>query len=470
VSGKLKIVVSDFHMGAGPADVKQNPLEDFVADEAFARFLEALRVESERKDKEVELIINGDFFEFLQVPAVDHFDPGRAYPPEAYYDSSQESSIQRLDLIAAGHPVVFDALSDFIQVEPPRRRMTLIKGNHDVNLYWPGVKGRLREILGATGRRASMLLFAERYVSRESIYVEHGHQYAEQLSRWENFDDPRRPDDPAQLIYPSGSQFAIDFFNSVERDRAWADSLKPLTALVWYSLHWDFDFAARMLLMLAKHGPSMGMGRGSRAARSLDALCKQLGDEDACRALAEQYQAVLDFRRDFHTRAGQLLVPAASPPGMFAWPLPPRDESALEIARAEIEEIYASMRRVAARLARTQGARVVVFAHTHRPHEETLEDGTAWLNSGSWGWLAGNDPNQPGDWEKLFNGSYHTPPSHKLTYVRIDYDEWDQPRAQLLNFANRGDEGVAGEWTELKSILKRLRRALNREKKSEEGD
>ncbi|MEJ2557232.1 MAG: hypothetical protein P8186_13570 [Anaerolineae bacterium] len=89
MSGKLKIVVSDFHLGAGPLDISENPLEDFIADEAFAHFLEALRAESNRDNKEVELIINGDFFEFLQVPVVDEFDPQRTYPPEAYYDSSQ---------------------------------------------------------------------------------------------------------------------------------------------------------------------------------------------------------------------------------------------------------------------------------------------------------------------------------------------------------------------------------------------
>jgi hypothetical protein len=83
VSGKLKVVVSDFHLGAGPPDINYNPLEDFVADEAFSQFLETLRAESDNDHKEVELIINGDFFEFLQVPAVDEFDPQRAYPPEA---------------------------------------------------------------------------------------------------------------------------------------------------------------------------------------------------------------------------------------------------------------------------------------------------------------------------------------------------------------------------------------------------
>jgi UDP-2,3-diacylglucosamine pyrophosphatase LpxH len=460
VSGKLKIVVSDFHLGAGPLDIGENPLEDFIADEAFAHFLEALRAESNRDNKEVELIINGDFFEFLQVPAVDEFDPQRTYPPEAYYDSSQAASIKRLDLIAAGHPIVFGALADFIQVESPRRRMTLIKGNHDVNLFWPGVKQRLREVLGATGQRASMLLFAERYVSREGIYIEHGHQYAERLSRWDNFDDPRDQNNHDQLFYPPGSRLVIDFFNSVERDRAWADSLKPLTALAWYSLQWDFPFAAQMLLMLAKHIPANVVSAENEANNSLGTLCRQLGDAAACQELSDRYHTCLDFRRDFHMRIGQLLVPAASPPGMFVWPMPPADESGMEIARTEIEEIQASMRRVAVRVAASEGAHVIVFGHTHRPCIESLEDGTTLVNCGSWQWLGGYDPTEVDVWRGLLVGATPTRPHHRLTYARIDYDEQDIPHAQLLNFAEERERNSRDEQVALGRMLSWLRQVL----------
>lgn len=461
MSGKLKIVVSDFHLGAGSGGIAENPLEDFIADEAFARFLESLRAESDGEHREVELIINGDFFEFLQVPAVDEFDPQRPYPSEAYYDSSQVASIKRLDLITAGHPIVFDALADFIHVEAPRRRMTIIKGNHDVNLFWPGVKQRLREVVGATGQRASMLLFAERYVSREGIYVEHGHQYAEQLSRWDNFDDPRDRNNPDQLFYPPGSQFVIDFFNSVERDRAWADSLKPLTALAWYSLQWDFSFAARMLLMLARHVPATGAVTGDKSSGSLETLCRELGDAAACQDLSNRYHAFLDFRRDFHTRIGQLLVPAASPPGMFVWPMPPADESAMEIARTEIEEIHASMRRVAARVADAEGARVIVFGHTHRPYIECFEDGTTLVNCGSWQWLGGYDPTDAEVWRKLFLRPTEIRPNQRLTYTRIDYDEQEMPRAQLLDFADQRELNIRDERVTLGRMLARLRQVLS---------
>ncbi len=342
-------------------------------------------------------------------------------------------------------------------MEAPRRRMTLIKGNHDVNLYWPGVKQRLREVLGATGRRASMLLFAERYVSREGIFVEHGHQYTEQLNRWENFDDPRDQNDPGQLEYPPGSQFVIDFFNAVERERIWADSLKPLTSLAWYGLEWDFSFAAEMLLKLAKCVPASGTNEKSEINVSLDTLFEELGNATACHDLSRRYHTSLDFRREFHTRAGQLLVPAVSPPGIFAWPVPPADESAIEIARAEIEEIQASMRRVATRVAAAEGAHVIVFGHTHRPCLETLEDGTTLVNCGTWGWLGGCDPTEADNWQEFFSHHDQITPRHHLTYARIDYDAQDKPRAQLLDFVEQQPGAVINDQGGLERMVSRLR-------------
>ena len=210
---KLKIVLSDLHLGAGHTNKGGNLLEDFRASRAFVDFLHAIWHESERDEREVELIINGDFFEFLQVPAVDDYDPTVSYPKEAYLDSSQEASIKRLNIIANGHSRIFNALSDFMHVEAAQRSVTIIKGNHDVNLYWPGVKSRLREILGASGTRASLLRFADEFVSREKIYVEHGHQHAEKMNGYYDSFDPRSPDDLNQLFYPAGSRFIIDFFN-----------------------------------------------------------------------------------------------------------------------------------------------------------------------------------------------------------------------------------------------------------------
>jgi hypothetical protein len=214
-----------------------------------------------------------------------------------------------------------------------------------------------------------------------------------------------------------------------------------------------------MLLALARHSPTMGVGAGSKANESLVALCQQLADATGLQELSDRYRDSLSFRRDFHTRAGQLLVPAASPPGVFAWPLPPADESAIEIARAEIDEIHTSMQRVAARLADDQGAQTVVFGHTHRPYRQTLEGGTTLINCGSWQWLGGYDAAIAKVWRELFTDPTHIVPRHRLTYARIDYDQENVPNARLLDFAEEKGE-TAEEQVKLGRVLGRLRQTL----------
>ena len=133
MAGKFKIVVSDLHLGAGH-EAEGNGLEDFGSDGDFAAFLRALATESRQSGTDVELLIAGDAFEMLQVPG--RFDPAADYRPEQYHSSSEEASARKMALIVSGHPRFFRALRRFIQVGPPQRRVTFIKGNHDLNLCW----------------------------------------------------------------------------------------------------------------------------------------------------------------------------------------------------------------------------------------------------------------------------------------------------------------------------------------------
>jgi len=126
MAGKAKIIVSDLHIGAGFAP--DNPLEDFGSDDEFAGFLGAIVAESDERAMDVELIANGDLVEFLQVPAVDTFDPRAAYPPEAYRSSSEEASAKKMALVIEGHPTLFAALRDFIHPVHPRRNITTALG------------------------------------------------------------------------------------------------------------------------------------------------------------------------------------------------------------------------------------------------------------------------------------------------------------------------------------------------------
>ena len=437
---KLKFVLSDLHLGA---EYRQgNYLEDVTIDEKLARFLHEIRQEGERDQREIELIINGDMFEFLQVPAVDRYDPNENYPIEAYLDSSEPASIKRLNLIVEGHPEVFNALSDFMHVEAPQRRITIIKGNHDVNLYWSGVKGRLREVLGASGTRSSLLLFAEEFVNREKIYVEHGHQRTEKMNSYRDFLDPRRSDDLSQLYFPAGSYFNIDLFTRMGRERWFFDKIKPVTTLIWYALQWDFDFAASMLTQFIRYTPALVVSDFTPDKVFTlpgDGWLQDLEKPESRHELAGRYRADPDFRQEFHRQIQQYLHDAtAISQGTVLSPPTEVNSDPMAIGRADQIQQRAALCRAAGEIVQEHGANVVIFGHTHCPAQETLETGQIYINTGCW--LADLSNVTPEIWMDLFAGSKdYTNFRPSLPYARVDYDENNIPAGKLLDFSEESD-------------------------------
>lgn len=399
MADKFKIVVSDLHLGAGFAEAG-NALEDFTKDVEFAQFLREVREESEAEGRECELIVAGDLMEFLQVPCHDEFDPARAYPPESYRCSSEEDSLKKVNLIIAGHPVFFAALRDFLHAADPPRRVTIIKGNHDVNLHWIAVQERIREAVGATGDQRALLTFEERFISREGIYIEHGNQYAEWVSRFENFEEPHDPSDPGQLVLVPGSRLVIDFLNRVERERYWVDGVKPITSLIWYALAFDFAFAFKALIGLVKAAipllfSSLTLREASRPWKTSE--------------LGNGFKGLRD-----------------------AQDLSIRKASAIALARHEAAKVHSSLYQAAEAKSRSEGARVVVFGHTHTALSEPLATGGLYLNTGTWVWVRDFSDADEATWRELFQHPERFTEHRRLTYARIDYDREGQPWGRLL--------------------------------------
>lgn len=436
--GRAKIIISDLHMGAGFAP--DNPLEDFVTDDEFAEFLGGIVAESDERTMDVELIVNGDMVEFLQVPAVDTFDPRAVYPPEVYHVSSEDASAKKMALVIRGHPIFFAALRDFINPDRPRRNITVIKGNHDVNLHWVAVQTCMREAVGATGDRQSLLAFEERQVSREGIYVEHGNQYVEKVNRFDNFEYPRDPRNTGELEIPPGSDFVIDFFNEVEREKWWVDSVKPITALIWYGFAVDFAFAARVLVNFLRVAPVLFVGSfavegEAGVGAEMDELRRQLEDEAEVATLGERYATDEPFRREFDARLGRVLHAADGTPEVVL-PATIGEAEALEKASDIIEVTGGALRKVAQTKIVKERAQVVVFGHTHHALCEQLEGGV-YLNSGTWVWwrdFAGMDLAK---WRELYVHPERFAQPHYLTYVRVDYDQANYPHARVLDYTGQ---------------------------------
>ena len=431
--GKFKIVVSDLHLSAG-REQEGNPLEDFSSEQEFAALLDETAAESDRTGHEVELILNGDAFEMLQVPHVDHFDPTVVYPSKQYHSSSEQDSVRKMNIIIEGHQVFFQALGRFLRVGPPRRYATFVKGNHDLNLHWKGVQDRIRREVAATGGRESLLAFEERRISREGIYVEHGNQYAAVVDQVKAMEEPRDPNDPDQLAIPIGSWFVMDVFNKVEREKYWIDGVKPITALVWYALAYDFAFAAKAIATLAHALPGI-VWEGFFAVEEPGGLVAAEELEDPARVveLASRYETDEAFRAQFNMELADMLSPA---PQAFDIELTTAAAVSDPVAMGEQvrAQVSSSLFAAASRQAEEEKAKLVTFGHTHDAGVEALPDGGTYINSGTWTWRSDLSREGKKTWRDLFEHPEWFTDERRLSYVRIDYDEEGQPHGKLLEY------------------------------------
>lgn len=225
-------VASDLHLAEGldQRTRRYARLEGFFYDQEFAAFLKACLADA--AGAPAILVLNGDVFDFLSCVRT----PSPPERRELGFDisgferkyglaSSEQKAVWKLEQILGGHPGFFQALVDWIAAG---QRLVMIRGNHDLELFWPAVQARLREHFGA--RAAAMAggptaaELAERFVMLDwfyyepgRIFVEHGHQY-EESNCVPNLLHPVLPSSPTSgrepvLDYPSGSWFLQIVFN-----------------------------------------------------------------------------------------------------------------------------------------------------------------------------------------------------------------------------------------------------------------
>jgi UDP-2,3-diacylglucosamine pyrophosphatase LpxH len=225
---KLKLVCSDLHLGLGRIleDGRLNLLEEFYFDDKFAEFLH-FYTSGEYADAEIELILNGDIFNFLQTDYKGHF----------LTVITESVTVDQMQRIARGHPTFFKALTEFCA--SPKRQLTFVVGNHDQGMLWPAVRAFLNQTINAEIKYRNLVYYFD------GVHIEHGNMH-EAANRM----DPRKffvkKDLPEPILnLPFGSYFFVEFVLKLKQINPHVDKIRPFRAMVRWGLIFQTMFAIK---------------------------------------------------------------------------------------------------------------------------------------------------------------------------------------------------------------------------------
>lgn len=416
------LVLSDLHLGGAlRPPIRFRQLRTVARlDRELCRFLDHHR-ERPLKDEEGRrsswtLVFNGDTIDFL------HMDlrPGDGQPDAPDEEEqvfglafAEKRSRWKMGQIAHYHRRAFQALARFVDAG---NRVVFVVGNHDADLCFRVVREELvaqvaRHAADPAGVAARVSFTPWFYYEEGRAYLEHGHRF----DPYATFPDPLEPSGDGQRLDPNFGHWALRYFcNSVRsfpihdldtwgpRDYVrWALARSPRAVLgafgralgfVWQyirdtSPHRSaaraeararrrarlerFARLYRMPLARIRALDSLGL---PHLGASLLRLCQGLYlDRIALAALGVLATiwafSAIDGGWSVVLAAAALLTTAA------VW---------IGLARLRPDpDCHPVLDRMALRIGRLTGARVVVFGHTHRPILRRFGR-THWLNPGSW--------------------------------------------------------------------------------------
>jgi UDP-2,3-diacylglucosamine pyrophosphatase LpxH len=174
-------VVSDLHLCEAEPPHPRHPLwkkfksREFFFDEEFATFIRYLQTEG--KDESVELVLNGDIFDFDSVSTIPEEPTFKVSWLESRrgLDSEKEKSIYKIEVILRDHPIWVEAVASFIK---DGNKVVFVFGNHDLELSWIDVQKKILDIMGLDNAQRRRVRFVEWfYISNKDTLIEHGHQH-----------------------------------------------------------------------------------------------------------------------------------------------------------------------------------------------------------------------------------------------------------------------------------------------------
>ena len=233
---KIKLVISDLHLGKGRQleNGSLNSLEEFYYADKLVEFIQYYSSGAYR-DYDVEIIINGDFLNFLQVDYRGHF----------LTIITESIALEILKSVIKGHPQVFRAMGDFLSA--PNRKITYVIGNHDQGMMFQGCRDYLNQVVGHAIQYKNIIYYFD------GVHIEHGHMH-EAANRM----DPKKfflkqgwPEPILNL--PFGSHFFVELVLKIKRKYPHIDKVRPFGQMIRWSLINETTMAIKAFFELFKY-------------------------------------------------------------------------------------------------------------------------------------------------------------------------------------------------------------------------
>lgn len=233
------IVISDLHLGGSPPYMMSRP-------DRLASFLDSLPAKL-RHDETLELVIAGDFIDFLAIPNQASWTPD---PVEA------RDKLNRTMADSSPFAPVFKSLRALVAAG---HRLTILIGNHDVEMALPSVQDAFLAKLVASQHQVLFVDDGRAYRIGRAL-IEHGNRYdGANVNDWTNlraivsalsrFEVPKN-----EIEISAGSKIVEKVINTIKPQYPFVDLLQPqgeLVALLLVAfepgLIWHIDKLARML-------------------------------------------------------------------------------------------------------------------------------------------------------------------------------------------------------------------------------
>lgn len=370
-------VISDLHLGG--SDTFQ-----MCSAAGRARLAEFLSwVTAQRSgERNVRLVLAGDVVDFLAEE-----DGAGEW---SAFTADEERAVGKLDRIIGSTEAVWSALRVFVESGSP---LTILLGNHDIELALPAVRRRLLEAVAPRGGQIEVLHDGEAFRCGR-LLVEHGNRY----DPWNAVahDELRRVrarlsrgERAGTFTVQPGSRLVVDVMNPIKRKFSFIDLLKPETSgaipilavldpSAWRRASGAIRSAVQAAWRSARfdaHGmPPEDLIAVAPATTSAEPA--PLPDEDAF-ALADEL-ANASAGTDMGDRVGVLRDVQLK---LLLRAFRKRFEKDCSSFRVEFEsELYLKPARHLA----ANRFDAVVFGHSHHAKRIALDGSAIYLNSGTW--------------------------------------------------------------------------------------